>query len=104
MIFKSGSGVMIRQNGASANAHWKFQMFKWKNVAQHEQFIYLHCRAWICTDCIKPESNHACLGDITAFRKRKRRAVSLYQDRQVRDSCFYKYFETVKKLFSKPYF
>jgi len=65
------------------NSDLQFQMFKWKNVAQHEQFIYLHCRAWICTDCTKPETNHACLGDITTFRRRRstryRRAVSLFQ-------------------------
>ena len=74
-------GVIIKQNGAAEIAHWKFQMFKWKNVAQHEQFIYLHCRAWICTDCTKPDPNHACLGDITTFRRRRR--VALFQDKEV---------------------
>jgi hypothetical protein len=63
-------GVIIKQNGADENSQWKFQMFKWQNVAQHEQYIYLHCKAWICTDCTKPEPNHACLGDITVFKER----------------------------------
>ena len=55
-------GVIIRKNSAGEYASWKFQMYKWVEVAQHEQFIYIHCRAWICTDCKKPEANHACLG------------------------------------------
>ncbi|CAG5109530.1 Oidioi.mRNA.OKI2018_I69.chr2.g4052.t1.cds [Oikopleura dioica] len=74
-------GVIIRQNSAGAYASWKFQMYKWTTVAQHEQFIYIHCRAWICTDCQKPEANHACLGDITKFRRR--RAAKLFQNREV---------------------
>ena len=37
----------MRRNGYGPSSEWKFQMFKWKNVAQHEQFIYLHCQGMI---------------------------------------------------------
>ena len=37
----------MRRNGFGPSSEWKFQMFKWKNVAQHEQFIYLHCQGMI---------------------------------------------------------
>ncbi|CBY30548.1 unnamed protein product [Oikopleura dioica] len=86
MMIKNGCsadplGVIIRKNSAGEYASWKFQMYKWVEVAQHEQFIYIHCRAWICTDCKKPEANHACLGDITKFRRR--RSAKLFQNREV---------------------
>ena len=37
-------------------------------------------KAWICNECKKPELSHACYGDITDFRRR-RRAV-LWTDRE----------------------
>ena len=78
----SDSSVIIRKNGNGPRAEFLFQMYKWKAVAQHEQFIYLHCKAWVCASCQKPELTHSCYGDITEFRRRKRR-VALWNDETI---------------------
>ena len=79
----SDNSVIIRKNGNGPRAEFLFQMYKWKAVAQHEQFIYLHCRAWVCAGCQRPELTHSCYGDITAFKKKRRRRVALWNDETI---------------------
>ena len=39
-------------------------------------------KAWVCASCKRPELTHSCYGDITAFRRRKRR-VALWNDETI---------------------
>ena len=55
-------------------------------------------KAWICNECKKPELSHACYGDITDFRRR-RRAV-LWTDREATNHELAKTFSGISSTFS----
>ena len=92
---------------------WNFQMIFYENwkpkiksgsvsglIFNFYKTFFAACdkikKAWICNECKKPELSHACYGDITDFRRR-RRAV-LWTDREATNHELAKTFSGISSI------